>query len=213
MSPKICRSPGRPRSRRPACAAPRAGSACRSRSPTGLNAASFKGQLTWARRSLAIENAKIIIDGNEASGALALNLAGERPLVDGTLAFNAARPDALSSRPLRAQSFVFERLTSSWSEFDLSFPIIKHVDADLRVSAPKIAMSGYGFGRGRGRHHRALRQADRRYRRAGAARRGAGKRADDRRRQRAGAALHAARQGRELRGRLRPSALCSGRPC
>src|SRR5262245_55624082 len=55
----------------------------------GLNAAAFKGQLTWARRNLAIENAKITIDGNEANGALAINVAGERPLLDGTLAFNA----------------------------------------------------------------------------------------------------------------------------
>jgi AsmA protein len=113
----------------------------------GLNAAAFKGQLTWARRSLAIENAKITIDGNEASGALALNLSGERPLVDGTLAFGAI--DLTPYREaLRSQSFVFERLTSSWSEFDLSFPILKYFDADLRVSAPKMAMSGFGFGRG-----------------------------------------------------------------
>ena len=113
----------------------------------GLNAAAFKGQLTWARRSLAIENAKMTIDGNEASGALALNMGGERPLVDGTLAFNAV--DLTPYREaLRSQSFVFERLTSSWSEFDFSFPILKYFDADLRVSAPKIAMNGFGFGRG-----------------------------------------------------------------
>jgi AsmA protein len=113
----------------------------------GLNAAAFKGQLTWARRSLAIENAKITIDGNEANGALALNVAGERPLIDGTLAFNAI--DLTPYREaLRSQSFVFERLTSSWSEFDLAFPILKYFDADLRVSAPKMAMSGFGFGRG-----------------------------------------------------------------
>lgn len=113
----------------------------------GLNAAAFKGQFTWARRSLAIEDAKITIDGNEANGALALNIAGERPLVDGTLAFNA-----LDLTPYleaaRSQSFIFERLTSSWSEFDLAFPIIKNFDADLRISAPKIAVNGFGFGRG-----------------------------------------------------------------
>jgi AsmA protein len=113
----------------------------------GLNAAAFKGQFTWARRNLAIEDAKITIDGNEANGALALNVAGERPLVDGTLAFNA-----LDLTPYleaaRSQSFIFERLTSSWSEFDLAFPIIKNFDADLRISAPKIAVNGFGFGRG-----------------------------------------------------------------
>jgi AsmA protein len=114
---------------------------------SGLNAAAFKGQFTWARRNVAIENAKITIDGNEASGALALNVAGERPLIDGTLAFTA-----LDLTPYleaaRSQSFVFERLTSSWSEFDFVFPIIKHIDADLRISAPKVAMNGFGFGRG-----------------------------------------------------------------
>ena len=113
----------------------------------GLNAAAFKGQFTWARRSLSVEDAKITLDGNEASGALALNVAGERPLIDGTLAFNAI--DLTPYREaMRSQSFVFERLTSSWSEFDLSFPTIKYFDADLRISAPKIAMSGFGFGRG-----------------------------------------------------------------
>jgi AsmA protein len=113
----------------------------------GLNAAAFKGQFTWARRSLSVEDAKITLDGNEASGALTLNVAGERPLIDGTLAFSAI--DLTPYREaMRSQSFVFERLTSSWSEFDLSFPTIKYFDADLRISAPKIAMNGFGFGRG-----------------------------------------------------------------
>ena len=113
----------------------------------GLNAASIKGQLSWARRIIAVEKAKITIDGNEAAGNLALNLAGERPLFDGTLAFSA-----LDLTPyfeaLRARSFVFDRQRASWSAFDLTFPVIKHVDADLRISAPKIALKGYGFGRG-----------------------------------------------------------------
>ena len=113
----------------------------------GLNAATIKGQMSWARRILAIEKAKITIDGNEAAGNLALNLAGDRPLFDGTLAFSA-----LDLTPyfeaVRAQSFVFDRQTASWSTFDLTFPIIKHVDADLRISAPKVALKGYGFGRG-----------------------------------------------------------------
>jgi AsmA protein len=113
----------------------------------GLNASSIKGQLTWARRILAVENAKVAVDSNEATGNLALNLAGDRPLFDGTLAFSA-----LDLTPyfeaVRARSFVFDRQTASWSAFDLSFPIIKHIDADLRLSAPKIVLKGYGFGRG-----------------------------------------------------------------
>ncbi|KAB2913440.1 MAG: AsmA family protein [Hyphomicrobiaceae bacterium] len=113
----------------------------------GLNATTIKGQIRWARRTFAVENAKVIVDGNEAAGTLSLNLAGERPLIDGTLAFNALdlTPYAQAAR---SQSFVFDRETASWSAFDISMPIIRHVDADLRISAPKVAMSGFGLGRG-----------------------------------------------------------------
>jgi len=113
----------------------------------GLNGAAIKGQINWARRILAVEEAKVALDGNEASGALVLNLTGDRPLVDGTLAFGALdlTPYAEAAR---SQSFLFDRQTASWSAFDLSFPIIRHVDADLRLSAPKVALMGYGLGRG-----------------------------------------------------------------
>ena len=113
----------------------------------GLNAVSVRGQMNWARRAFAIEDAKLVIDGNEASGALVLNVAGERPLIDATLAFHALdlTPYAEAAR---SQSFLFDRQTATWSLFDLSFPIIRHVDADLRISAPKVALKGYGLGRG-----------------------------------------------------------------
>jgi AsmA protein len=98
---------------------------------------------------VAVEDAKVVIDGNEAAGALTLNLAGERPLIDATLAFSALdlTPYAEGAR---SQSFVFDRQTASWSAFDLSFPFIKHVDADLRLSASKVALKGHGLALGRG---------------------------------------------------------------
>jgi AsmA protein len=106
-----------------------------------------KGQINWARQALAIEDAKVTLDGNEATGALVVNLAGDRPLIDGTLAFSA-----LDLTPYveaaRSQSFLFDRQTASWSAFDLSFPVIRHFDADLRISAPKVVLKGYGLGRG-----------------------------------------------------------------
>jgi AsmA protein len=113
----------------------------------GLNAASVSGQINWARRSVAMQNAKVTVDGNEASGALLLNLAGERPLIDGTLAFGALDL-APYVEAARSQSYVFDRQTASWSAFDLSFPLIKYVDADLRISAPKVVLRNYGLGRG-----------------------------------------------------------------
>jgi AsmA protein len=112
----------------------------------GVNEATLKGQFTWARRTLAIEEAKVSIDGNEATGTLALNVAGDRPLIDGTLAFSSLEL-APYLEAARSQSFVFDRQTASWSEFDLSFPIIRHIDTDLRISTPKVTVKGYSFGR------------------------------------------------------------------
>ena len=115
----------------------------------GINATVVKGQLNWARHTLAVEDAKVQIDGNEAAGALTLNLGGERPLIDATLAFNALdlTPYAEAAR---SRSFLFDRHTSSWSAFDLSVPIIKHVDADLRLSSPKVTLKSLGLALGRG---------------------------------------------------------------
>jgi AsmA protein len=113
----------------------------------GLNAVAVKGQINWARQALAVEDAKIIVDGNEAAGALVLNLAGERPLIGATLAFHALdlTPYAEAAR---SQSFLFDRQSATWSLFDLSFPLIRYVDADLRISAPKVALKGFGLGYG-----------------------------------------------------------------
>jgi AsmA protein len=113
----------------------------------GLNAATVRGTMNWTGRTMAVENAKVTVDGNEATGALVLNMTGERPQLEGTLAFGA-----LDLTPYveaaRSQSFVFDRQTASWSAFDLSFPLIKHVDVDLRISAPKVMVRDYGLGRG-----------------------------------------------------------------
>jgi len=116
-------------------------------SAEGLNASSIRGQINWARRILAVEDAKVSLDGNEGAGALVLNMTGERPLIDGTLAF-AALDLTPYAEAVRSQSFLFDRQTATWSAFDLSFPLIRHVDADLRISAPKVALKGYGLGRG-----------------------------------------------------------------
>jgi len=87
------------------------------------------------------------VDGNEATGTVSLEFAGERPLIEGTMAFSALDLTQYFEAA-RSQSLIFDRLTSSWSPFDLSFPLIKYIDADLRISAPAIALKGYTFGRG-----------------------------------------------------------------
>jgi AsmA-like C-terminal region len=113
----------------------------------GFNAATIKGQLTWARRVLAFEKAKITVDQNEASGRLALNVANERPQVDATLDFTSLNLTPYLEAA-RVQFFGFDLSPSSWSTFDLSLPLIRYVDADLRLSAHKISLKGYALGQG-----------------------------------------------------------------
>jgi AsmA protein len=111
----------------------------------GFNATSIKGHLNWARQLIAFEKAKVSVDGNEANGRLALNHASERPLVDATLDFTS-----LDLTPYfeaaRVQFFGFDLPATSWSSFDISLPMIRHVDADLRVSARKLLLKGYTLG-------------------------------------------------------------------
>lgn len=113
----------------------------------GFNATSVKGQMTWARRSLAFEKVKVAVDGNEAQGRLALNLGGDRPQIDATLDFAA-----LDLMPYldatRNQLFGFELPSAGWSQYDVSLPLIRHVDADLRISARKVSFGKLQFGQG-----------------------------------------------------------------
>jgi len=113
----------------------------------GFNPATIKGELTWARRSLAFEKARVAVDGSEANGRLALSLGGERPLVDATLDFSF-----LDLTPYveaaRTQFFGFDLLGASWSSFDISLPMIRYLDGDLRISARKVALKGYTLGQG-----------------------------------------------------------------
>ena len=111
----------------------------------GLNAATIKGDLTWAHRSLAFEKAKVSVDGNEANGRLALHLGGERPLADATLDFASLNLTPYVEAA-RTQFFGFDIPSASWSLFDFSLPLIRYVDADLRVSARKVVLKGFSFG-------------------------------------------------------------------
>src|SRR5262249_42172195 len=113
----------------------------------GLNALIVKGQINWRARPPAGEGAQGTICGHATTGARGLNLTRARPLIDATLAFQALDLTPYADAA-RAQSFLFDRQTATWSLYDLSFPLIRHVDADLRISAPKIVLKGYGLGRG-----------------------------------------------------------------
>ena len=116
-------------------------------STEGFNAATIKAELTWARRVLAFEKALLTVDGSEANGRLVLNLAGERPLLDATLDFSQLdlTPHAEAAR---LQLFGFDLPGTAWPSFDISLPMIRYLDADVRISVRKVALKGYALGRG-----------------------------------------------------------------
>jgi AsmA protein len=116
-------------------------------SADGFNEASAKGQFTWARRSLEFEKVKVTVDGNEGNGRLALNTGGDRPQIDATLDFASLNlgPYIDSTRAL---ILGFDLPSGYWSGVDLSLPSIRHVDADLRISARKVMLKQLALGRG-----------------------------------------------------------------
>ena len=116
-------------------------------SADGFNEASAKGQFTWARRSLEFEKVKVTVDGNEGNGRLALNTGGDRPQIDATLDFASLNlgPYIDSTRAL---ILGFDLPSGYWSGVDLSLPSIRHIDADLRISARKVMLKQLALGRG-----------------------------------------------------------------
>jgi AsmA protein len=113
----------------------------------GFNATSIKGDLTWARRSLAFEKARIAVDGNEGNGSVVLNLGADRPMVEATLDF-----PALNLTPYvdaaRTQFFGFDLPVTWGASFDVSLPLIRYLDADMRISARRVTLRDYTFGQG-----------------------------------------------------------------
>ena len=112
-----------------------------------LGATSVKGELTWARRSLAFDKARVAVDGNEGHGRLVLNLGAARPLLEATLDFAALNLTPYVEAT-RTQLFGFELPVGWGASFDISLPMIRHLDADLRISARRLTLKGYVLGQG-----------------------------------------------------------------
>ena len=106
----------------------------------------FKGQLDWAGPALTLKNARLTVDGNEATGGLTLGWSGTRPSFDGTLAFGSLAIErylgvAGEDDPVAALG------AAPWRAHDSKLPFISIADADLRVSAADVRLAGVSLGR------------------------------------------------------------------
>lgn len=102
-----------------------------------LQRMSATGAARWNGTTLTFDDGTFTLDGNEAVGALAVT-PGPRPRVDGTLAF-----DRLALDPYLGGSAP----TGANPEQDAQ-PLLKYLDADLRISAGEITAPDVVLGRG-----------------------------------------------------------------
>lgn len=120
-------------------------------SQRGLGKFEVQGALEWTPRGIAFPVARATIDGNVASGTLALKLANQRAAIDGTLDFETLDVSPYLEEPAQSKSpaafdltYILPRHLTGTAQF----PILQDIDADLRISAGKVVAKGMPFGKG-----------------------------------------------------------------
>ena len=137
----------------------------------GFERLSIQGNLDWVNQAVSVQQATIALDGNEATGIAYVLLDRARPQIDATLALRkldltpyldmagttpAAAPAPPGSGTGTATGTGAGTGTSAPYPLPafagaarlLSLPILRHLDADLRLSAERITLAGAPLGRG-----------------------------------------------------------------
>lgn len=110
----------------------------------GLRDMTVRGQISVTRSAIAFERASFRMDGNESTGVVGLRVGTARPVVFGTLAYKLidAKP-YLTDSPSDSEPLTWSALAAGV----LSVPLGLHLDADLRLSADRVAVGGIELGR------------------------------------------------------------------
>lgn len=121
-------------------------------SALGLKTFISDGKLEWVRQIVNFHNGRFQLDGNTAAGSLLVNGKGERPLIDGTLAFDKLDLGALLTPDSKSGSLLVNTVhgTADWLQAgiramlpNVSLPILNELDVDLRISAQQAAFNGF----------------------------------------------------------------------
>lgn len=124
---------------------------------TNLRNAALTSPLEWSDGRLMFGKAVVVVDGSEGVGALSLRTNSERPVIDGTLAFNVfdAKPHveamlhpAAAGRSTEPGKSAGPSGASAGSASTGGASLVSAFDADLRLSAAKVLLPYVESGRG-----------------------------------------------------------------
>ena len=112
----------------------------------GISDFEMSSPMTWTSTALTFEKVRAKFDDNDATGIVAVKGTRDKAQITGTLAFDTLDltqywSASSTSRAGGAQSW-WERIAAAWSE-----PLIRHFDADLRMSAKEIVFGDQTLGK------------------------------------------------------------------
>jgi AsmA protein len=112
----------------------------------GLKDLKLSGPLKLAGRNLAFDSATIQIDRNPATGTLSIGFGGDRPLFSGTLAFKSFDLGQYVVGAGQPAIGSWLALLHAVSAASLDMPLLRELDADLRVSASSLSIGSLDLG-------------------------------------------------------------------
>lgn len=116
------------------------------------------GLIDWSAGVLVFQDAVFKFDGNRASGAMTFNYQTARPQVDSTLAFDRLDLTGLLAADSGEPESVITATVGGAADWlplklgvsgePLAIPLLREVDADLRLSAERVQIASLALGRG-----------------------------------------------------------------
>ena len=120
--------------------------------PDGHGLRDFKvsGKSSLVGSKLSFENAVFHLDNNSATGGLTLDFGKPIPSIEGTLAADHILLDAYflpepsAQRAIASELLRFGKpLSAAPPSYNLALPTLRHVNADIRLSAKTVQVAGY----------------------------------------------------------------------
>ncbi len=120
----------------------------------GLQNISATGPFHLGGGALTFDQGRYSVDGNHATGLLAISLGGARPRVEATLAFDALNLDPYRTKPAPSAvtppngQVLQTAAKSSQGKPLFDWPLLQQIDADLRLSATSVTIDNHELGGG-----------------------------------------------------------------